>query len=179
MKKNIKNEKIYDKKAKYVNILNRIQKKISIKECIFIIIRLYLTNNVYYYFLCILFRFITLFTISGDYYNSINKISSSNNSNRTFGQNIRLFTIHNLITKLQISDIIYIWISLLIFILFLIRIIIYYSLIKNLNNYKYKNKWPLPRKFFIIMDHIFFFFSLYNRISFLFILHIFFFQKIS
>ena len=161
MEKNIKNGKIYDKKAKYVNILNRIQKKISIKECIFIIIRLYLTNNICYYFLCILFRLITLFIISGDYYTSINQISSSNNRKKTFGQYIRLFTIHNLIIKLQISDIIYICISLLIFILFLIRIIIYYSIIKNLDNYNYINKWPLPGKYFIIIDHIIFLFFPY------------------
>ena len=57
-------ELLYDKTLKYVNILSRIQKRTSIEEGYFIIIRLYLTNNTFYYFLCILFRFASLLIIS-------------------------------------------------------------------------------------------------------------------
>ena len=66
-------ELLYDKTLKYSNILSRIQKRISIEEGYFIIIRLYLTNNTFYYFLCILFRFVSLLIISGDFNNSFRK----------------------------------------------------------------------------------------------------------
>ena len=173
----MENENIYDKRVKYINILNRIQKKISVKEGLFIIIRLYLTNNIFYYILCILFRFIALFIISGEYNTIFNKNSLSNNSYRTIGQFIRLFTLHNLITKFQLSDTVYICISLLIFALFLIRIIIYFSIINSLKNYKYTNKWPIPRKYYIIIDHIIFLFFPYIIEFLSFSYYIYFFPK--
>lgn len=37
------------KQTKYTNILNRIQNQFSIREGLYLIIRLYLTNNVFLY----------------------------------------------------------------------------------------------------------------------------------
>ena len=58
---------VYDKKSKYYNILSRIQKKYSIYEGLLIIKKQYLTNNSFYYFLCLFFRFIHIILMSGDY----------------------------------------------------------------------------------------------------------------
>ena len=63
----------YNKKSKYYNILNRIQKKYSIYEGLFIIKKQYLTNNSSYYFLCVFFRFIYIISLSGDYESTFRK----------------------------------------------------------------------------------------------------------
>ena len=49
---------ILDNQEKYRNILNRIHKKISIYEGLLIIKKQYFTDNIFYYFFCVLSRFI-------------------------------------------------------------------------------------------------------------------------
>ena len=63
-------DKIYHKYSKYENLLNRIQKNISIKEGFFMIMKQYLTNNILYYFLCIITRFIPLIILTGNYHDA-------------------------------------------------------------------------------------------------------------
>ena len=145
-------ELLYDKTLKYVNILSRIQKRTSIEEGYFIIIRLYLTNNTFYYFLCILFRFASLLIISGDFNNSFRK----NINSYSFQHTLKIMTIHNLLKQYKITDKVYFGISIIIFILFLIRMLMYFNIIRNLQNYKFVNKWPIPSKYQIIIDHIIF-----------------------
>ena len=55
-----------DKASKLNNILLRMRKEFSIPEGFYITIRLYLTNNIYFYALCIILRFIPIIIISGD-----------------------------------------------------------------------------------------------------------------
>ena len=145
-------EMLYDKKLKYVNILSRIQKRISIEEGYFIIIRLYLTNSSLYYFLCILLRFVSLIIISGDFNNSFRP----NNNSYSLQQTLKIITIHNLLKQYKITDKIYFGISIIIFILFLIRMLIHFNIIRNLKNYKFIRKWPIPNKYQIILDHLIF-----------------------
>ena len=45
------------KQTKYNNILNRMQNQFSFREGLYLIIRLYLTNNVFFYIIAILLRF--------------------------------------------------------------------------------------------------------------------------
>ena len=141
-------ELLYDKTLKYVNILSRIQKRISIEEGYFIIIRLYLTNNTFYYFLCLLFRFVSLIIISGDFNNSFR----INNNSLSFQQTLKIMTIHNLLKQYKITDKVYFGISIIIFILFSIRMLIHYNIIRNLQSYKFIGKWPIPCKYQIILD---------------------------
>ena len=145
-------ELLYDKTLKYVNILSRIQKRISIEEGYFIIIRLYLTNNTFYYFLCLLFRFVSLIIISGDFNNSFR----TNNNSLSFQQTLKIMTIHNLLKQYKITDKVYFGISIIIFILFSIRMLIHYNIIRNLQSYKFIGKWPIPCKYQIILDHLIF-----------------------
>ena len=154
-------EFLYKRKLKYINILGRIKNKNIIEEGFFIIIRLFLTYNSFYYVLSVLFRFISLIIISGDYNNSFMTSNKNNINNKTFQQFIKELTLHNIIKKLNINDMVYMEVCLLILFLFFIRIILYSNVAIKLKNYKYINKWPIPGKYQIILDHIVFLFFPY------------------
>ena len=141
---------------KYKNILSRINKKFSIEEGFYIIIKLYLTNNVFYYILCILFRFVSLIIISGDYLNTIKDNNILSNNSISIQQFLKKVTLHYLLTKFSFSFRIYMIICLFIYILFIIRLINYYYIIKKIKCKKLTTKWPSPTKFQIINDHILF-----------------------
>ena len=80
---------LFNKKSKYINIFNRIQKKIHTYEGLFMIKKLYFTNNIIYYFLCILSRFIYLISFSGDYTSSF---FNKKNTLNTFHQYVSSLT---------------------------------------------------------------------------------------
>ena len=139
-----------EKKLKNDNILNRIQKKFSVYEGFLIMKKEYFTNNILYYFLCVLFRFIHLILFCGDYFNIINKNDIS------FKHYIRILTCYNIIQQFHLSYTVYIIIILIIIILFIVRIIIIGIILNKLNNYKNSNKWLLINKLHIIIEHIVF-----------------------
>ena len=141
---------VYNKNSKYYNILSRIQKKYSIYEGLFIIKKQYLTNNSFYYFLCIFFRFIYIISISG-YYESIFKAGISEiNSIQNY---LRKLTCFNLFQQFNLSYKTYFIIILIILLFFLTNLILKINIIINLRKYKYTYKWPLPKKYQIIIDH--------------------------
>ena len=156
-------ENIYDKKVKYYNILNRIQKKYSIFEGFFIIIRLSLTDNSFYYSLSIIFRFIPLIIISGNFLSSLMRYSSiyNTNANKTIYQISKILTCHYLVEQFNLTGTIYIYLCLLIFVFFAIRLIIYFNIIKRLRKFKHIKIWPIPCNYLIINDHIIFLFFPY------------------
>ena len=145
---------LFNKKSKYINIFNRIQKKIATYEGIFMIKKLYFTNNIMYYFLCILSRFIYLISFSGDYASTF---FNKNNLN-TFHQYIKSFTCYKFIQNINLSSKNYYILNLIIAIIFIIRVLNYLYYIKTINNYKNNNKWPIPSEFHIIMGHFVFLF---------------------
>ena len=140
---------VYNKNSKYYNILNRIQKKYSIYEGLFIIKKQYLTNNRFYYFLCIFFRFIYIIPLSGDYESTLRK--SRINSIQNY---LRKLTCFNLVQQINLSYKMYFIIVLIILICFLINLTQNMNIIKNLRKYKTTYKWPLPKKNQIIIDHV-------------------------
>ena len=91
-----------DKSSKYEEILTRIHKQFLLEEGFILIIRLYLTDNIFYYILCILFRFIPLIIISGNY-NSKNRndLSKSFSNIKSFNEIINVFTCHNLVLRFK------------------------------------------------------------------------------
>ena len=142
---------IYNRKSKYYNVLNRIQKNYSVYEGLFIIKKQYLTNNSFYYLLCIFFRFIYIISISG-YYESIFKAGISEiNSIQNY---LRKLTCFNLVQQFNLSYRTYFRIVLIIMFFFLINLILIINIVINLCKYKYTYKWPLPSKYQIIIDHI-------------------------
>ena len=141
-------DNISDKKYIYINLLNRIKKKNSSYEGLLLMKKLYFTDNIFFYFLSLFFRFIHLISFCGDY------TTFSNKNNKTIMQYIKIFTCHYLIQQFNISYNYYILIDIIIIILYIIRITIIIHILKNLKNYKYTNKWPMPNNLQIITDHI-------------------------
>ena len=145
-------DNLYSKKYQYHSILNRLQKQISINEGLFIIKKLYLTNNIFYYFLCVLLRFIPLIAVSGDYSNFLfNKRKS-----KSFQSYLKFVNLYNLLKELNISFVTYCLISFVICLVIIIRIIIDFYNLKKIKSYKNEYKWPFPSKFQIIIDHVIF-----------------------
>ena len=142
----------YDRTLKYINVLNRIQKKLSTYEDLLIIKNLYLTNNIFYYLLCILFRSIHLISFCLDFGNI------TINNKKYIGQNLKNFTCFGFFQQFKISYRNYMIIFLLLLIIFILKIIIIeYSLFK-IKKFKNTNKWNIPNKFQIIFEHIHFLF---------------------
>ena len=139
----------YNKKSKYYNILNRIQKKYSIYEGLFIIKKQYLTNNSFYYFLCIFFRFIYIISLSGDYESSFGE-----ESNYSIQSYVRQLTCFKLAQYFNLPYKIYFIIILIILIFFLFNLKLTLNIILDLYKYKSTYKWPIPKKYQIIIDHV-------------------------
>ena len=102
----------FNKNTKYHDLLARTQKQFTIREGLYLIIRLYLTNNILFYILCILFRFIPLLIIIGNYeiLNVDQNLKEENERNLlSFYYFIRKLTCYNLCFKLHLSDEIYIY----------------------------------------------------------------------
>ena len=140
-----------NEKSKYFNILNRIQKKYSIYEGLFIIKKQYLTNNSFYYFLCIFFRFIYILSISGNY---ISIFERGKPRFYSFQNYLSKLTCYNLFQQFTISYKIYFCIVLVILIFFLINLKLVSNIIIELRKHKSTYKWPLPTKYQIIIDHL-------------------------
>ena len=113
--------------------------------------KIYFTNNIIYYFLCILTRFVNLVSYLGDF-----SFSNIDNDSNLIRQYIKGLTCYNLVKKLNFSFKKYCMINGVIFIFFIIRLINYLYYIKTIRNYKYSFRWPIPNGFVIIIDHIVF-----------------------
>ena len=137
---------------KYYNVLNRLTKKTATYEGLIIIKKQYFTNNFYYYFLCLLTRFVFLLGLSGDY----SDIYGNKNNVRSFQSYLKKFSCHNIMRKFNLSQEAYSTISIIIAILYFIRSLMNYHIVKQIKNARETEKWPLPNKYLIIMDHIMF-----------------------
>ena len=146
-----------DKASKLNNILLRMRKEFSIPEGFYITIRLYLTNNIYFYALCIILRFIPIIIISGDY---ITKSLIIENP-YSLQESLKILTLHNLLKQIDFSFKTYIIICLVLFLIFIIRLIIYFLITSRIKNKKIIKKWSLLVKYQIIIDHISFLFFPY------------------
>ena len=144
----------FEKQSKYNNILNRMQNGFSFREGLYLIIRLYLTNNVFYYIASVLFRFVPILLISGNNVNVYRK--NLTNQNASFHQFLKVLTCLNITKHFNFSVKIYIFFCIIIYLLFIIRLINYLFVIRRFKNKSIENKNPAPPKFQIILDHIFF-----------------------
>jgi len=148
---------IIDSHENYKNILNRIHKKISIYEGLIIIKKQYFTDNIFYYFFCVLLRFIYLISLSGNYEDFFHPKTKA----ISFQEVLRLLTCYNFVQKFKVSYTVYIFMILIILVLMAIKSIFDINIIKMLKNYKYTNKWPFPNRYQIIFDHFNFLFFPY------------------
>ena len=161
------------KQTKYNNILNRMQNQFSFREGLYLIIRLYLTNNVFFYILAILLRFIPILLISGNNVNVYRK--KSINQNMSFHLFLKTLTCLNITNHFNFSVRTYILFCFIIYILFIVRVINYLFVIKRFRNKSVENENPAPHKFQIILDHIVFLFFPYiiEYLSFSYYIYIF------
>ena len=143
-------EDLFKDENNYKNIFNRIEKKYSKDEGLIIMKKLYFTNNLFYYYLCLLLRFVHLISFSGDYFN----LYSKNYILNSFQKYVKLLTCYNILKYCEITYIFYSLIVIFILVLFIIRKVIEIYIKGEFNNYKNTNKWPLPSKYHIIIDHI-------------------------
>ena len=158
---------------KYINVLNRLTKKTATYEGLVIIKKQYFTDNYYYYFLCLLTRFISLIAMSGDY----SDIYENKKNVKSFQSYLRSLSCHNIIKNFNLSQEMYITISIIIAILFAIRFLMDFYIVKQIMNAKETEKWPLPNKYMIIMDHIVFILFPYIIEFLSFIFYIYFFPQ--
>ena len=167
--KPFKNSKYY-----YYKIYNNFQKKFSTFEFYLIYKKQNFTDNIFYYFLCILFRFIPLIILSIDFLSINRRISNS----MSFKQYLQKFTCHFIIAKFNFSYGSYFIIYSIIYLLHILRILINVYIIRSFynNKNKYSNKWYFLNKYKIIMEHIIFLFFPYIIEFFSFPFYIYFFR---
>ena len=147
-------ETFYNEKSKYDNILNRVHKSISNNDKFFLIIKQYITNNICFYFISVIIRFFPLIVLTGNYHESFFDSSKKEYKSESDAKWIRKLSSHELIKILKIDEMKYSYISLIIFFLFIIRILIYLYIKNTLKKKKRNGKWPVPSKYQIIMDNI-------------------------
>ena len=127
------------RQSNYYDILNRIKKDFFIAEPLFLMIKDNFTNNVFYYFFCVIFRFSHILVFSCDY----SSIFENNNNSQIVLKIFKKLTLCNIIEFFQISFKTYIIINFLLYFFFLIRLIIYILLVRNISLYKFSKKWYL------------------------------------
>jgi len=148
-----------EKQTKYNNILNRMQNQFSFREGLYLIIRLYLTNNVFFYIVAILIRFVPIILISGNNVNVYRK--NSTYQNMSLHQFLKALTFLNIINHFNFSIGTYIFFCTIILILFIVRVINYLFVIRRFKNKNLENNNPAPPKIQIILDHVAFLFFPY------------------
>ena len=141
-------------KVEYINILNRLQKKYFVIEGFLITFKYYFTNNIFYYYVCMIYRFIPLILLSGNYFETFNE----NDNFFSFYYYLNLFTIHHYVKFGNISYNLYLQINIFIYVFSLITIITYLLTLKEFHDYQYTNKIIIPSKYRIINDHLIFLF---------------------
>ena len=161
--------------SKYYNVLNRLTKKTATYEGLIIIKKQYFTDNFYYYLLCLLTRFVPLIALSGDYSDIYR---NKNNNVKSFQSYLKSFSCHNIIKDFNLSQETYNTLTIILAILFIIRSVMNYNIIKQIKNARETEKWPLPNKYLIIMDHVLFLFFPYIIEFLSFTFYIFFFPQI-
>jgi hypothetical protein len=125
----------FNKNTKYHDLLARTQKQFTIQEGLYLIIRLYLTNNILFYILCILFRFIPILILIGNYEILSGNPNSKEENERSlisFRDFISKLTCYNLCSKLHLSDEIYLYICIILYVLFFVRLLNYCVVAKQL-----------------------------------------------
>ena len=146
----------YNENRKYQDLLARTQKQFNIQESLYLIIRLYLTNNISFYILCIIFRFIPLLIIVGNY-ESLKVDPNSKEGNKRSVESFFIFikklTFNYLCSKLKITDQIYIYICNILYILFVFRLLNYFIVAKKLLDKDSTNISISPPRHQIIIDH--------------------------
>ena len=138
---------------KYLKLLIRLGKQFSPFDGFLIIIRSHLTNNIYYYFFCVVFRALFLIMISGNYMNPFLHINS-----QVIQDSTKILSLNYLFENLSVTYFHYLKLCSVLYILLVIRMILLAYTLNQFSKSKYSKNFPTPFKYQIIMDHIIFLF---------------------
>ena len=140
-----------DKNSKYKDILNRLKKNYSAYEAIFIIKKLSLTNNSFFYFFCIFLRFVYIISFT-DIRNNLLRKRRRNNF-QSLPNLLKKITCFEIMKQCNCSFNFYKISILIIFVIFIIRFVADIIMYKQFKKYSFTDKWPMPSKIRIIIDH--------------------------
>ena len=138
---------------KYLKLLIRLGKQFSPFDGFLIIIRSHLTNNIYYYFFCVVFRALFLIMISGNYMYPFLHINS-----QVIQDSTKILSLNYLFENLSVTYFHYLKLCSVLYILLVIRMILLAYTLNQFSKSKYSKNFPTPFKYQIIMDHIIFLF---------------------
>ena len=140
-------------RSKYVQVVQHVHKNISTYVPFLLMMKIDFTENFGFFFLSYFFRFIGIFILCGNF----NLTEKQIQENKVFSKWMRNITTYKLVELLGIDNLGYIIISLIIFVLFCVRIFFY-----GITIHKIKEKKDIesirPNRFQIFMDHIVFLF---------------------
>ncbi len=136
-------------RSKYVQVVQHVHKNISTYVPFLLMMKIDFTENFGFFFLSYFFRFIGILILCGDFSFTETQVKE----HKTFSKWMRNITSYKLVDLLGINNLGYIIISLIIFVLFCVRIFFY-----GITIHKIKEKKDIesirPNKFQIFMDHI-------------------------
>ena len=138
-------------RSKYVQVVQHVHKNISTYVPFLLMMKIDFTENFGFFFLSYFFRFIGILILCGDFSFTETQVKE----HKTFSKWMRNITSYKLVDLLGINNLGYIIISLIIFVLFCVRIFFY-----GITIHKIKEKKDIesirPNRFQIFMDHIVF-----------------------
>ena len=138
---------------KYLNLLSRLGKQFSPDEGLLIMIRSYLTKDIYYYIFCVLFRSLFLIMISGNYMHAF-----LHKNCQTIQDSSKIFSLHYLFKIFTIDYRTYIKICTILYVLFVIRVGLTINILNQFSSYRLTNTFPTPFKYQVIIEHLVFLF---------------------
>ena len=140
-------------RSKYTQVVQHVHKNIPVYVPFLLMMKIDFTENFIFFFASYFFRFIGILILCGDFSIETYQVIE----NKSLSQWLRNITSFKLVEILGISNISNVVISIIIFVLFCIRIFFYGTTI-----YKIKSKKDIetirPYRFQIFMDHIVFIF---------------------
>ena len=138
-------------RSKYVQVVQHVHKNISTYVPFLLMMKLDFTENFGFFFASYFLRFIGIFILCGDFAFTEKQVINL----KTFSKWMRNITAYKLVDLLGIGNLGYIVISLIIFVLFGVRMFFY-----GITIHKIKEKKDIesirPNRFQIFMDHIVF-----------------------
>ena len=141
---------------KYLKLFFRLGKHFSPGTGLLIMIRSYLTNNIYFYIFCIIFRALFLIMVSGNYINSFLHINSQKIQNSS-----KIFSLHYIYKDMTLDFNIYLKICSILYLLFIIRLLLLIYLLNKFSSYKNTQIFPTPIRYQVFFEHLIFLFFPY------------------
>ena len=138
------------KNMSYYELIRTVHDKVPSYISFLLMLKLDFTDNTFFYLLSYFLRFNSILIICGKFQLSLQELNEE-----TISGYLRYFTCNFILSSAKITNLIYIIISLIIFVSFCIRMCLYFYAIKKLSKKKNLNQIKLT-KYQVFMDHFVF-----------------------